>query len=373
MGRLLSAMASGDQWTAIQIWAVYTIIRQFKWNRRARATVLHAAVRSGKTRISLDFADIWNGNKKILVVTPSIEICTQWEKTANELFPGRWTIGMLGGGRGEFGHEMTIATIDSATAYIDTILNAGNYGLMIFDECHRSLSPSGITIVDTFLQKTDGKVLFVTATMGRSDGQILSRWSSGVAISLDHQTMVRMGVNVEAETHFSQSDDPAVVYDKWWDVAYGMPTLVFTKTKRDAERWVRYWNKMGHKAETIFGEHSPAERQRILDRYRNGETIMLANAGVLTEGVDINTTQCVILAERPATDTPEYQRIGRALGSNGGIKDRAVAIICGHDRSKGAAITMPGYQGDTNMELRNRSSKLGRAWNTLMCAIKESV
>lgn len=364
-------MSNGDVRNTAQQWAVIALIQHFRVHKKARAAVLHCAVRVGKTKISLDFADRWAGNQNILIVAPSTEIVDQWVESVTKFHNGRWTVGVVDGSRKEFGRDITVTTIDSGTNYINAFLDHGPYALLIFDECHRALSNSGKNIIDTFMERTTGRALLVTATMGRSDGQLLSRWSSGVAISIDHEQSVRFGMNVNIRTHYVESNDVASVFNEWKAIAGYTPTIIFTPTKAEAALWAKYWNQNGIVAETINGDMGKNKRNAILGRYRTGETLVLTNAGVLGEGVDANRTQCVILAERPLTNTPEYQRIGRSLGAYD-LKDSAIAIFCGTKRrDKGVAVTKPGYVGDRNAETRNRLNRVGQWWYDVLTRLIE--
>jgi superfamily II DNA or RNA helicase len=78
----------------------------------------------------------------------------------------------------------------------------------------------------------------------------------------------------------------------------GDKTLVFFASVRHAHQLAADFAARGHCAAVLDGRTS--NRGEILERFRRGDVELLLNYGVLTEGFDDPSIQCVLLA-RPNT------------------------------------------------------------------------
>ena len=103
----------------------------------------------------------------------------------------------------------------------------------------------------------------------------------------------------------------ALTLSAWEDKAKGRKTLVFCASVRHAHRLAADFASQGHGAEVLDGRTK--NRGEILERFRRGDVELLLNYGVLTEGFDDPSIQCVLLA-RPTTSPLVYnQCLGRGL------------------------------------------------------------
>ena len=88
-------------------------------------------------------------------------------------------------------------------------------------------------------------------------------------------------------------------------------------------------NDAGIPTETIIGTTPNEERQEIFARHRTGETQVLSNCMVLTEGWDAPHTSCAIIA-RPTQAAGLYvQMVGRVLRPYPGKADALVLDVVG--------------------------------------------
>ena len=86
--------------------------------------------------------------------------------------------------------------------------------------------------------------------------------------------------------------------------------LVFTKFVADAERLT--WDLDGI-CEMVSGTTPKKEREAILERFKSGETRVVANVGVLTTGFDHPALDTIILARPTMSLALYYQMVGRAI------------------------------------------------------------
>ena len=115
---------------------------------------------AGKTFVAeLCIAD---ADRSALVVTPTLELVSQWAEVLHRAFGG--PIGMLGGGIRELA-PITVSTYDSAHLYAERFGN--QFGLLVFDEVHHLPGPSYLLAASSSIAPFR---LGLTATLHRPDG-----------------------------------------------------------------------------------------------------------------------------------------------------------------------------------------------------------
>ena len=101
--------------------------------------------------------------------------------------------------------------------------------------------------------------------------------------------------------------------DHWRLRADGLSTLVFAASVAHSKHIVAAFVEAGVRAEHLDDTVSEKERAAILGRLSSGETQVLGNYGICTEGYDEPRVKCVVLA-RPTKSRGLYlQCVGRAL------------------------------------------------------------
>lgn len=95
--------------------------------------------------------------------------------------------------------------------------------------------------------------------------------------------------------------------------------LVFTRTKRGADRVARDLNKDGIKAEAIHGDKSQGARERALKGFKNSSIRVLVATDIASRGIDVDKLSHVINFEIPEQAETYVHRIGRTgrAGSSG--------------------------------------------------------
>lgn len=114
----------------------------------------------------------------------------------------------------------------------------------------------------------------------------------------------------------SRVDNPernVAAYKHWAEVARDRRTVVFCCTVDHARHVAELFQERGVRAECVHGGMDPDERGGIMGRFRTGETQVLTNVEIVTEGVDVPEIGCVLLL-RPTQSWALYtQMVGRGL------------------------------------------------------------
>jgi ATP-dependent RNA helicase RhlE len=88
-------------------------------------------------------------------------------------------------------------------------------------------------------------------------------------------------------------------------------TIVFTRTKRGADRLVEQLAKGGVTADSIHGNKSQNARQRALAAFRKGRLTTLVATDIAARGIDVDGVTHVINFELPIEPESYVHRIGR--------------------------------------------------------------
>jgi ATP-dependent RNA helicase RhlE len=96
-------------------------------------------------------------------------------------------------------------------------------------------------------------------------------------------------------------------------------TLIFTRTKRGADRVARQLSHGGFRADAIHGNKSQNFRTRVLKGFRSGRFQVLVATDVAARGIDVDDISHVINFDMPHEPESYVHRIGRTgrAGANG--------------------------------------------------------
>jgi ATP-dependent RNA helicase RhlE len=105
-------------------------------------------------------------------------------------------------------------------------------------------------------------------------------------------------------------------------------TIVFTRTKRGADRVTEHLEAAGLAAAAIHGNKSQGQRQRALDAFRNGRTPTLVATDIAARGIDVDGVTHVVNFELPDVPESYVHRIGRTARAGA---DGAAFSLCDHE------------------------------------------
>src|SRR2546426_2422083 len=136
-------------------------------------------------------------------------------------------------------------------------------------------------------------------------------------------------VDTELETLLLAANAPAQVLAAFQTYAAERKALVFTPTVALAYAMADTFRTARIPAEALDGTTPLATRRAILQRLHTGETRVVANCAVLTEGFDEPSVDCIIIA-RPTQSVPLYQQmLGRGTRTYPGKTDCLVLDVVG--------------------------------------------
>ncbi|HPF50757.1 MAG TPA: DEAD/DEAH box helicase [Draconibacterium sp.] len=124
--------------------------------------------------------------------------------------------------------------------------------------------------------------------------------------------------------------------------------LVFSRTKRGADRIARILNVNGIECEAIHGNKSQVKRQQVITNFKSGKTRVIVATDIAARGIDIVNLELVINFDLPDVAETYIHRIGRT----------------GRAGKNGTALTF--YSQDEHFMIRNIQRLTGNKLNTVM-------
>jgi ATP-dependent RNA helicase RhlE len=121
-------------------------------------------------------------------------------------------------------------------------------------------------------------------------------------------------------------------------------TLVFTRTKRGADRLTRHLRQDGIIADAIHGDKSQGARTRALDAFKRGSLAVLVATDVAARGLDIDDLPHVVNFDLPHVAEDYVHRIGRTgrAGRRGDavslVSNEEAPLLSGIERMLGARL-----------------------------------
>jgi ATP-dependent RNA helicase RhlE len=106
--------------------------------------------------------------------------------------------------------------------------------------------------------------------------------------------------------------------------------LVFTRTKRGADKVSEHLTKSGIESAAIHGNKSQSQRERALDWFRNSKIRVLVATDIAARGIDISDVTHVVNFELPEVAEAYVHRIGRTARAGAG--GQAISLCDSEER-----------------------------------------
>jgi superfamily II DNA or RNA helicase len=280
------------------------------------------------------------GFTRTLILVHRDELVSQWLSAAALVMPDR-AVSTVTAAAKDWSGAVVISMVPTLARNLDAMPAA--FDLVMIDEAHHAPAPSWQAILETARRRRpDARTYGCTATPERGDGKGLRRVFSNVSFALPLRQLVEEGHLVEPRAYafdivqaeeldratrgasdFGDQDGVAAVLNTpeangravelWKEKAGDRRTIAFASNVAHAMALEAAWKGAGITAETLTGETPTRERKGILNRLKTGETQVVTNCAVLTEGFDEPLVGCAVLARGCSHKSLVIQMAGRAL------------------------------------------------------------
>lgn len=274
-----------------------------------------------------------DGRPTALVLVPTRELANQVSEVLEPLGNARGlrTLAVYGGTnldsqikKIEAGIEIIVATPGRLIDLIDRkAINVASIQRVVIDEADRMADMGFLPQVEWVLRhiEVEHQTLLFSATLDGAVDHVIKRHLSDPVF---HEVESKTVTVDEMEHHFLAVHEMDKVKVAAAIIAGVKKTIIFTKTKRGADRLVSNLLKEGVSVAAIHGDLRQKARESALSDFTNGKIAALVATDVAARGIHVDDIEIVIHYE-PAEDHKTYlHRSGRT--ARAGSKGLAVTL-----------------------------------------------
>ncbi|MEN9282077.1 MAG: hypothetical protein RL594_1012 [Bacteroidota bacterium] len=283
----------------------------------------------------------FRGGPRVLILAPTRELAVQIDESFRSYSKGLRirSVVLLGGvsirpqiDQIRRGVDVIIATPGRLLDVVEhRALNLKHIHTFVLDEADRMLDmgflPSIRQIVG--LIPAQRHTLFFSATLPREIRDLANSLLSNpvhIAVTPENTTTEK----VDQRLYFVERDQKRALLTHLLEEKMDGSVLVFTRTKRGADRVTKDLAKAGLRAASIHGDKSQTARQKALNDFKTGRTRVLVATDIAARGIDIAQLPYVVNFDVPEAAETYVHRIGRTgRAGNSGV---AVTLATPEDR-----------------------------------------
>ena len=262
-----------------------------------------------------------------LVLCPTRELCVQ---VANDLenysqFAHQYKVVAVYGGANietqirqiKAGAQIIVATpgrlMDLMTrkaVRLDTVQR------VVLDEADEMLNMGFKEAIDFILAAAEDRhsIWLFSATMPNEVRAIASHYMSDVR-ELSAGAQNQTNVNIEHQYYLCRADDRFATLKRVVDANPGIYGLIFCRTKIETQEVAEQMIRDGYNADALHGDLAQADRDRVMQRFRENNLQLLIATDVAARGLDVSNISHVInygLPDEVEVYTHRSGRTGRA-------------------------------------------------------------
>jgi ATP-dependent RNA helicase RhlE len=273
---------------------------------------------------------------RVLVIAPTRELALQIETSYRQLASKRAPkcVTIIGGAGMEKQREglrrgagVVIATPGRLLDHIERgSVNLSQIEVLVLDEADRMLDmgfwPSIRRVLELLPQKR--QTLLFSATMSAAIEKIARS-------NMKEPKLVEMSPRGQAATTVKQTVYPVAAASKTALLLDLLEreqlerVLVFTRTRRGAERLSHILTAREHKANRIHADRTQPQREAALREFKGGDTRVLVATDIAARGIDVSSVSHVINYDVPTAPEDYVHRIGRT--GRAGKSGRAITLM----------------------------------------------
>ena len=289
------------------------------------------------------------GRRRIraLVLTPTRELAAQVAKSVDTYgrhLPLRSTEIYGGAPMGKQtaalrrGVDIVVATPGRLIDHLDRgNLDLGGIDLLVLDEADRMLDMGFKPAIERILRAvpTHRQTLLFSATFSGPVEKLARQF-------LTAPTVIEAGsANSTAEAvtqgaYFVDNGQKRALLTHLIDDGDWSQVLVFTRTKRGADRLAEQLERDGIRAQSIHGDKSQGQRSKALSAFKRRSVQALVATDVAARGLDIAGLPYVVNYDLPNNPEDYIHRIGRT--GRAGDAGTAWSLVAGEERGRFKAI-----------------------------------
>lgn len=313
------------------------ITEHFKTNDKQ---LIQLPTGAGKTFIFLHYLKYHS--VKTLIAVPSIELLEQVVYWGKIILNDRSVESYKSGKKAD-----VIVTTSHALNFDRQKERFNDFDHLIIDEAHHAQSKTYRSFINELKHKF--KLLGCTATPERNDGKSLLEIFGHLTFDMNLLDLIKSGeladligtrimTNIKLDGQVRKGGDiiqkklkeldsdsrNKIITKCFEDECKNKKTLIFCVSIDQTIKLANDLKALGYRAEFIYGDMNKKQRKEVLERFKSGETQVLTNCQLLTEGFDEPTIEALIIGRPTLSKTLYSQMIGRGVRKT---KDKDVCYV----------------------------------------------
>ncbi len=210
------------------------------------------------------------------------------------------------------------------------IVNLDAVEYLVLDEADRMLDMGFIHDVKKILAKLPVKkqTMFFTATSPANITKLAATILKN-PIHVNADPISSAPRKVSQKLYYVQRPNKTALLTHILKSGHVPHVLVFTRTKRGADRVAKQLNSIRIKAEAIHGNKSQGQRERALQGFKDKSIGVLVATDIASRGIDISKLSHVINYDLPEVAETYVHRIGRT--GRAGESGEAISFCCAEE------------------------------------------
>jgi len=287
------------------------------------------------------------GVTRALVLAPTRELAIQIEATAKVYgqTAGLRTVAVVGGESLPRQTRALRAGVDILVATpgrLNDLIERGSVDLrrvevLVLDEADRMVDMGFLPQVRKIIRHVPAKrqSMLLTATLSREVEQLTRELATNaVRVEATRASNTVATLTQKAFAVLSHAKTPMLLalLRQHSDETF----LVFTQTRRGADRVARILTANKHEVVTLHSDRSQSQRNTALSNFKAGRVRVLVATDVAARGIDVDDISFVVNYEVPATAEDYIHRVGRT--ARAGRDGAALTLVSPEEEANLAAI-----------------------------------
>jgi translation initiation factor 4A len=284
-----------------------------------------------------------NINNKALILTPTRELANQVYSVASSLMArSKNTLSLCVGGTEikYYNTDIVIGTIGRINHMIeDKRLNINHITNFIIDEADHMTNEKDSLELNQLINKipVDSQKVLISATLTPSVFKLTDRIMKNPIKILLKNTDVTVDLISQFYLDVEVEENKFEVFIDLYNLISTTQAIIFCNTIRKVEWLAEQLTSQNFSITTIHGKMTQAERNNIVQEFRDGKTRLLLTTDLLARGIDVPQVNLVICYDMPPDKETYIHRIGR----------------CGRFNKKGVSISFIKMSDHNDMKLLN--------------------
>jgi superfamily II DNA/RNA helicase len=214
-------------------------------------------------------------------------------------------------------------------------VDLGDVDLVVLDEADRMADMGFLPAVRRLLDRTNARrqTLLFSATLDGDVDSLVKRYQRD---PVRHEAVLDEADIGEVEHRFWRTDRAGRAQLAADVVNHHGRAIVFSRTRRGADRLARQLSVNGVTAVAIHGDRSQGQRERALSAFSLGRVSALVATDVAARGIHVDDVACVVHYDLPGDSKDYIHRSGRT--GRAGASGVVVSFVLDEDRRSARAL-----------------------------------